>query len=83
MNATIERIRLYAKQLKLPTVAHPEQLLREALANQWSYEEFLVQLLHTEAEQRKEEPTATAAKSSQIPFVANTGYLGFRQSGPR
>jgi hypothetical protein len=45
MNATVELIRLYAKQLKLPTIAHPEQLLREALANHWSYEEFLVQVL--------------------------------------
>ena len=51
MNATVELIRLYAKQLKLPTIAHPEQLLREALANHWNYEEFLVQVFHEEADQ--------------------------------
>lgn len=74
MNATIGRIRLYAKQLRLPTVAHPEQLLREARANQWSYEEFLAQLLHTEAEQRKENQRRRRIKAAKFP-AANTGYV--------
>lgn len=51
MNVTLERVRLYAKQLRLPTFANPEQLIREARTNQCPYEEFLVQLLQTEAEQ--------------------------------
>ncbi len=77
MNATIERIRLYAKQLKLPTVAHPEQLLREALANQWSYEEFLVQLLHTEAEQRKENQRRRRLKAAKFPLLRTLDTLDF------
>jgi hypothetical protein len=68
MNATIELIRLYAKQLKLPTIAHPEQLLREALANHWSYEEFLVQVLQTEAEQRKENQRKRRIKAARFPL---------------
>ena len=51
MNATVELIRLYAKQHKHPTIAHPEQLLREALANHWINTEFLIQELQTHAEQ--------------------------------
>ncbi len=77
MNATIERIGLYAKQLKLPTVAHPEQLLREALANQWSYEEFLVQLLHTEAEQRKENQRRRRLKAAKFPLLRTLDTLDF------
>ena len=69
MNAAIERIRLYAKQLKLPTVAHPEQLLREAHASQWSYEEFLAQLLQAEAEQRKENQRKRRIKAAKFPLL--------------
>jgi DNA replication protein DnaC len=69
VNAAIERIRLYAKQLKLPTVAHPEQLLREAHASQWSYEEFLAQLLQAEAEQRKENQRKRRIKAAKFPLL--------------
>lgn len=69
MNAAIERIRLYAKQLKLPTIAHPEQLLREAHAGQWSYEEFLAQLLQAEAEQRKENQRKRRIKAAKFPLL--------------
>ncbi|HOK32780.1 MAG TPA: IS21-like element helper ATPase IstB [Limnochordia bacterium] len=77
MNATIGRIRLYAKQLRLPTVAHPEQLLREARANQWSYEEFLAQLLHTEAEQRKENQRRRRIKAAKFPLLRTLDTFDF------
>ena len=67
MNAAIKRIRLYAKQLKLPTVAHPEQLLREAHASQWSYEEILAQLIQAEAVQRKENQRKRRIKAAKLP----------------
>ena len=52
MNATVELISLYAKQLKLPTIAQPQKLLREALANTRRNEEIHVQELQKEADQR-------------------------------
>ena len=69
MNATVELFRLYAYQLKLPSIAHPEQLLREALANHWSYEEFLVQGLQTEAEQRKENQRIRRCLAARFPLL--------------
>jgi DNA replication protein DnaC len=77
MNATVELIRLYAKQLKLPTIAHPEQLLREALANHWSYEEFLVQVLQTEAEQRKENQRKRRIKAARFPLLRTLDTFEF------
>ena len=68
MNATVALIRLYAIKLKLPTIAHPEQLLWEAFANHWSYEEFLVQVLQTEAEQRKENQRNRRNKGDRLPL---------------
>ena len=47
----------------------------EALANHWSYEEFLVQVLQTEAEQRKENQRKRRIKSGQVSPAENTGYL--------
>ena len=69
MNAAIERLRLYARQLKLPTVAHPEQLLREAHASQWSYEEFLAHLLQAEADQSKEKIRKRLFKAAKFPLL--------------
>jgi DNA replication protein DnaC len=77
LNTTVERIRLYAKQLKLPTAARPEQLLREARANQWTYEEFLVQLLQTEAEQRKENQRNRRIRAARFPLIRTLDTFDF------
>ena len=69
MNTAIERRRLYAKQLKLPTIVHPEQLIREAHTSQWSYEEFLAHLLQTEAEQGKENQRKRRIKAAKFPSL--------------
>ena len=77
MNATVELIRLYSKQLKLPTIAHPEQLLRESLANHWSYEELLVQALQTEAEQRKDNQRKRRIKAARFPLLRTLDTFEF------
>lgn len=77
LNAAIERIRIYAKQLKLPTFAHPEQLLREARTNKWSYEELLIQLLQTEAEQRKENQRKRRISAAKFPRLLTLDTFDF------
>lgn len=54
MNATGELIGLYAKQLKLPTLASYEELLRQAQQDGWGYEQFLSEVLQREVTQRIE-----------------------------
>ncbi len=77
MNVTLERVRLYAKQLRLPTFANAEQLIREARTNQWPYEEFLVHLLQTEAEQRKENQKKRRIKAAKFPTLRTLDTFDF------
>lgn len=77
MNVTLERVRLYAKQLRLPTFADAEQLIRDARANQWAYEEFLVQLLQVEAEQRKENQKKRRTKAAKFPMLRTLDTFNF------
>lgn len=69
MHPDLERMRLYAKQLRLPTLFHAEQLLREARANQWTYETLLAELLHGEALQRQENQRLRRIKEAKFPFL--------------
>lgn len=78
MNATLERIRLYAKQLRLPTFARIDQIIREAHSNQWPYEEFLIQLLQTEAEQRKDNQKKRRIKAAKFPVLRSLDTFDFK-----
>jgi hypothetical protein len=49
MNTALQKVRLYARELRLPTLAQAEAIVRDAQANQWAYEEFLAEVLRTEA----------------------------------
>jgi len=40
MNTALQRIRLYSKELRMPTLARADAIVRDAQANQWTYEEF-------------------------------------------
>jgi DNA replication protein DnaC len=77
LNVTLERVRLYAKQLRLPTFAQAEQIIREARTNQWPYEEFLIQLLQTEAEQRKENQKKRRIKAAKFPVLRTLDTFNF------
>lgn len=77
MNVTLERVRLYAKQLRLPTFAHADQLIREARTNQWPYEEFLVHLLQAEAEHRKENQRERRIKAAKFPVTRTLDTFDF------
>lgn len=39
---SLERIRLYTMELRLPTFAHVEQVIRETHAGKWPYDDLLV-----------------------------------------
>ena len=62
MNRQAEMIQLYAKQLRLPTVARYEEVMREAGNSGWDYEAFLEALLAAEVEQRQSNQKRVASK---------------------
>ncbi len=78
MNITLERIRLYAKELRLPTFAHAEQVIREAHTGKWPYEELLVQLMQIEAEQRKENQKNRRIKAAKFPILRTLDTFDFK-----
>jgi len=53
MNTALQKVRLYARELRLPTLAQAEAIVRDAQANQWAYEEFLAEVLRTEVDSAK------------------------------
>jgi len=69
MNTTMQKIRLYAKELKLPTVASVDSLVRDAQANQWTYEAFLAEVLRTEIEQRRDNQRHRRIKAAKFPLI--------------
>ncbi|MGB4151652.1 MAG: hypothetical protein WBK87_10040, partial [Limnochordia bacterium] len=50
----LQKICLYARELRLPTVANMDSIVRDAQSNQWALETFLAEVLSTEIEQRKD-----------------------------
>lgn len=54
MNTMLQKICLYARELRLPTVANMDSIVRDAPSNQWALETFLAEVLSTEIEQRKD-----------------------------
>jgi predicted peroxiredoxin len=54
MIAQQELVKLYAKQLKLPTLIQVQDLIRQAEENGLGYEAFLCEVLLREIRQREE-----------------------------
>ena len=61
-------IKIYAKQLKLPTFLRYEATLRIAQEQGLGYEEFLVKLLALELEQRKENQQKRRIRAAGFPI---------------
>ncbi len=66
-NPTQEAIRFYAKQLRLPTFAAYEQVLRQ-LDSGDGYEQFLLGLMKTELNQRQEAGQKRRVKRARFPY---------------
>lgn len=62
-----EQIRLYAKQLKIPTFADYEQVLRQAEPN-LGLSELLLELMKTECEARQENQYRRRLKAAGFPY---------------
>lgn len=54
MTARQELIKVYARQLKLPTLTSCQDVIRQAEEQGLSYEEFLCEVLRRELSQREE-----------------------------
>lgn len=54
MTARQELIKVYARQLKLPTLTSCQEVIRQAEEQGLSYEEFLCEVLRRELSQREE-----------------------------
>lgn len=63
-----EKIRMYAKQLRLPTFLKYDELIRQLSSND-GYEEFLIRLMKNESDERQHSGQLRRIKAARFPFV--------------
>ncbi|MBS7528458.1 IS21-like element helper ATPase IstB [Fusibacter paucivorans] len=63
-----QQIKLLSKSMKLSAFQAYEQVLRDSIDNKWSYEEFLLHLLQTEAQSRKQNKLLRYKRQAKFPF---------------
>ncbi|MGI6468195.1 MAG: ATP-binding protein [Syntrophomonadaceae bacterium] len=68
MNPGQEMIKLYAKQLRLPTLAQIDDLIRQAEEQGLSYADFLGQVLQREIHQREENQQRLKIRKAKFPL---------------
>lgn len=68
INIKAQSISLYCKQLKLPTFCDYENTIRQLDSNM-SYEDFLLELLRTETEQRQANNQKRRIKAAKYPYI--------------
>ena len=68
MNTTDELIRLYAKQLKVPTFTEYQEVLRQA-ASSAGFAELLLELMKAEMASRQENQNRRRLKAAGFPYV--------------
>lgn len=78
MSASSNLIAIYAKQLRLPSFARYPSIVREAEQNHWGYEEFLLNLMKREVENRQENRRKTRIKKAKFPFIKPLDTLSFK-----
>jgi DNA replication protein DnaC len=79
MNASPELIRLYAKQLKLPSFVRYEELLRQAEDQGYGYEQFLYTILEREIDQRQQNQQARRTRAARFPVKKSLDDFQFKQ----
>ena len=77
MNRHSEMIKLYAKQLRLPSVVRYEEVLREASTTRWDYEAFLEAVLAAEVAQRQENQRRRRVKTARFPQLKTLDSFEF------
>jgi DNA replication protein DnaC len=78
MNASPELIRIYAKELKLPTLAHYEEVLRQAEDQGYGYEQFLHALLEREIDQRQQNQQVRRIRAARFPVKKSLDDFEFK-----
>ena len=78
MNVTDEQIRLYAKQLKVPTFAQYEEILRQADPGA-GFTELLLELMKAELDARQENQYKRRLKAACFPFQKTLDEFDFAQ----
>ncbi len=78
MNANPELIRIYAKQLKLPTVLNHEEALRQAESQGWGYQQFLQEILFREIEQRQQNQQRRRIRAARFPMQKSLDDFEFK-----
>ncbi|PKM85984.1 MAG: hypothetical protein CVU87_13545 [Firmicutes bacterium HGW-Firmicutes-12] len=68
INVKAQSISLYCKQLKLPTFCDYENIIRQ-LDTKMSYEDFLLELLRVESDQRQENNRKRRIKAAKYPYI--------------
>ena len=68
MNTTSEMIRLYARQLKIPTFADYEEILRQADPSA-DFGTLLLELMKTETASRQENQNKRRLKAAEFPYL--------------
>ena len=76
MSAKADTIKLYAKQLRLPTFAEYSSTLRQ-LDSKMSYEDFLLELMKRELATRQENQQKRRIKTAGFPFLKTLDEFDF------
>jgi DNA replication protein DnaC len=78
VNANPELIRIYAKQLKLPTISNHEDVLRQAENQGWGYQQFLQEILVREIEQRQQNQQIRRIRAAHFPIQKSLDNFEFK-----
>ena len=78
MNTTSEMIWLYARQLKIPTFAEYEEILRQADPSA-DFGTLLLELMKTETASRQENQNKRRLKSAGFPYLKTLDEFDFNQ----
>lgn len=79
MGAEMELIKLYAKQIKIPTVADYAAVIREAEEKGLGYEKFLHRLLEREIQQRQENQRKRRVRDARYPLHKSLDEFNFKR----
>lgn len=78
MNDQGTLIKVYAKQLKLPTLLRYEEVMRSAQDKGWEYEQFLAEILRQEVVQRQENQRTRRIRNARFPLNKSLDDFQFK-----
>jgi len=78
LTARQELIKVYARQLKLPTLTSCQEVIRQAEEQGLSYEEFLCEVLRRELSQREEDQKKRKLKEARFPLEKSLDTFEFK-----